>query len=97
MPFQSFFKSIFLKTFHALSRKEQTLITGALEGVRSYLMTGEAPFGLRIKKIHEQGRLKVFEARASADLRVIWVQENEEITFSLIGNHEDARRFIKNF
>jgi len=51
---------------------------------------------LRIKKIYDNGSEKIYEARVSIDLRIVWIKTKEEILFALLGNHEDIKRFIKN-
>lgn len=90
------FKAAFQKAFDALSNEKQTLALKALEAIDLYLKSGQAPYGLRIKKLYESGFAKTFEARVSIDLRIVWVQTKEEIIFSLMGTHDDVRRFIKN-
>jgi len=96
MPLRYYFKSAFQKTFDKLPRDQQALVLKTLESLRGYLEGGTAPFGLRVKKLHDGGPVKTFEARVSADLRLVWVHTTDEIVFALLGKHEDVRRFLKN-
>lgn len=92
MPLRYTFKSAFQKAFDKLPSEKQQLSLKAVEALGHYFKTQEAPYGLRIKKLHE----RTFEARISADLRLVWVQTKDEVIFALLGNHEDVRRFLKN-
>ena len=88
-----FYKPTFLKTFDKLSRKDQELALKTDQLVKEYLNSNKAPFGLRIRQLHKG----IYEARLSDRLRIVWSKENDEITFALLGNHEEVRRFLKNF
>lgn len=96
MPLRSVFKSTFQKAFERLSQENQLLVLKALEALASYFQTGQAPYGLRIKKLHGGSFSKTFEARVSADLRLVWVQTQDEAIFSLLGNHDEVQRFLRN-
>lgn len=96
MPLRSSFKSTFQKAFDKLPRQKQQLVLKALEALTSYFQTGLAPYGLRIKKLYSGGVHKTFEARVSADLRLVWVETEEEAIFALLGNHDEVQRFLKN-
>lgn len=96
MSFQYSFKPPFQKSYEKLTPEKQHLVLKALEAIRHYLSTGEAAFGLRIKKLYDSGLAKTFEARVSLDTRIVWVQSHDKVAFSLLGNHEEVRRFIKN-
>lgn len=96
MPLRYTFKSAFRKAFGQLPVQKQTLALKALEAIRQYLETGTSAHGLGIKKLYDHGHAKTFEARVTIDLRILWVQTEEEAVFALLGNHDDVRRFIKN-
>ena len=53
--------------------------------------------GLRIKKLYESPGGKVFEARISLDLRLIWVEKEKEVWFSIVGSHNVVQRTIRSF
>ena len=87
------YKSAYLKAFDRLDRSDQALVAKADELLREYLATSKAPFGLRIKQL----RSGLFEARVSDRLRIVWVKGADDVSFALLGNHEEVRRFIKRF
>ncbi|MBI2336439.1 MAG: hypothetical protein HYU97_06720 [Deltaproteobacteria bacterium] len=86
------YKSSFVKAFDKLNAKDQELIIATDKLIKTYFETQKASFGLRIKKLHEG----VFEARVNDKLRTVWIMGKDEVVFSLLGNHEDVRRFVKN-
>jgi len=90
------YKKAFLKQFSDLSPEKKTLVWKAIEVLENFRGESVTSHGLAVKKLHETSRWKVFEARAGIDLRVVWVESSEESVFSLIGNHDDVRRFLKN-
>ena len=96
MPRRYFFKTPFQKAFESLPREKQILVTKALEDIRHYLESGQASYGLRIKKLYEGSGGKTFEARVGLDLRIVWVQSKEEVIFSLLGSHNQVKHFLKN-
>ena len=87
----------YLKQFDALSAHDQQLAVQADAEIRQYYQTGAASFGLRIKRLHAGGHGKVFEARVSLALRLLWVQHAESVTFVLIGTHSEVQRFLRSF
>ena len=96
MPLRITFKAAFQKAFDNLPPKKQTLALETLEEVRAYLANQDAPYGLRTKKLYDQTSQKVFEARVSEDLRLVWIQTKEEAIFALIANHNEIKKFLKN-
>ena len=96
MPLRSSFKSTFQKAFDKLPFEKQQLVLKALEVLASYFQSGQAPYGLRIRKLYARGPRKTFEARVSIDLRLVWVQTAEEAIFALLGDHDEVQRFLKN-
>ena len=96
MPTNYRFKPAFQKAFEHLTKEKQLLALKALEALDQYFKEAKAPYGLRIKKLYDGGTQKTFEARVSIDIRIVWVQTKEEIVFTLLGTHDDVRRFIKN-
>ena len=69
---------------------------GSLEAerrVKAYCETSRAPFGLRMKKLG----LATYEARVTGSLRILFIKEKDQITFALIGNHEEVRNYLKSY
>jgi hypothetical protein len=85
------YKKEFIKQFDVYSRQEQDLILEADRQIKDYVKDQNAPYGLRIKNIGKN----VFEARVSKQIRIVWVKQEDMITFALIGSHDEVRRFIK--
>lgn len=61
--------------------------------IKDYLETGKASYGLRVKKI---GRSS-FEGRVSDKVRIIWVKEEDVVSFVVLGNHEEVQRYLRSF
>ena len=96
MPLRFCFKSTFQRAFDNLPAEKQRLVLKALEAPAHYFQSGQAPYGLRIKKLYARGPQKTFEARIGIDLRLVWVQTEEETIFALLGGHDEVQRFLKN-
>ncbi|OGW96867.1 MAG: hypothetical protein A3G33_00345 [Omnitrophica bacterium RIFCSPLOWO2_12_FULL_44_17] len=96
MPLRYVFKAVFQKSFDKITSQEQRLVIKAIEALDSYFKHGKASYGLHIKKLYGSSMGQVYEARISIDLRIVWIQTKEEAIFSLLGGHDDVRRFIKN-
>jgi hypothetical protein len=85
------YKQEFLKTFDKCAKQLQEKILDSIQHVTTFYETQKAAFGLRIKKIGPN----TFEARVSDKIRIVWIKDSFNIYFSLIGNHNEVRRFIK--
>lgn len=96
MPLEFRFKAAFQKAFDQLSDDDELLVSKSLELLQDYFRTGRAPHGLSVKRLYSGSSYQVYEARASARLRLVWLQTKEAVVFCLVRNHEDVRRFIKN-
>lgn len=92
---QFLYKARYLKRFDRFSKHEQALIVETDRQIQAYYMTRQAPFGLRIKLLHTTGTDKIFEARVSQAIRIIWAQRNEEVSFLLVGLHDEVRRYLR--
>lgn len=86
------YKKEFLKKLTLYPVSVQRLILGTDQQIKVYLETHIASYGLRIKKIGPH----TFEARVTDKIRIIWVQKEDFVYFSLLGTHDEVRRFIKN-
>ena len=89
------FKSQFQTAFDKLPKNRQSLTLKALEALQSHFEGKAVSHGLGVKKLYEGAGRKTFEARVTIDLRIVWVETNEEVVFALIGSHDDVRRFLK--
>ena len=91
MPRQVVTKARFLCAYHRLSDADQGLVDSALRHFQDYLQTGQAPVGLGIK--HVGGR--TYELRVNLALRIVYVIEGHEVALSLLGHHDEVRRFLR--
>ena len=91
MPRQIVAKAAFQRAYHHLREADQQLLDSALQQFQHYLKTGEAPVGLGLKRIG--GR--TYEFRVSLALRVVYVLEGACVVLSLLGSHDEVRRFLK--
>ena len=63
--------SRFLEAYDGLSSRDQELVRSADGQIRDYHHTHKAPYGLRIKKLHQRQRESVYEARPAIALRIV--------------------------
>ena len=89
------YKKAYLNRFKHSSAQEKQLIIDADKQIRHYYTTQIASCGLRVKKLYDNGKDKVFEARVSDKIRIVWVESKELISFAIIGSHNEVRRYIK--
>lgn len=82
----------FLRTFKRLDRQRQQ---AAIDTVGSFVAhleeRGRLPIGLGLKKLAKT----YWEIRTSLADRMIFEWQGDQITFRLIGFHDDVRRFLK--
>ena len=91
------YKQRYLKAFDALPRADQQRVVDSLQEITQYLRTGHAPYGLRIKPLYGSAKTRVFEARVSLALRIVWTRQGERVTFVLLGTHDDVQRFLRSW
>jgi len=89
------YKKHFLSAFKNLKTSEQFLLRQTVHQIQAYYQTRHAPYGLRIKKLFQNSEGKVFEARATIALRILWVKGPGLVSFVLLGNHDEVRRYLK--
>lgn len=85
------YKKEFIKHLETYPALLQQLILKTDQEIKTYLATQNAPYGLRIKKIGP----KTFEARVTDRVRIVWVKDNDCVYFTLLGTHDEVRRFIR--
>jgi len=89
------YKRYFLSRFKHLKIPEQFIIRQTVHQIQEYYRTLHAPYGLRIKKLFQSSQGKVFEARPTIALRIIWIEAQGLVSFVLLGNHDEVRRYLK--
>jgi len=91
------YKRRFLKQFDSYDKPVQALIMAAGDGIRRYHTTRHAPYGLRIKKLYDNGIERTYEARVSDKIRIIWVEGGGLCVFVTVGGHDEVRHYITSF
>lgn len=91
MPRQIFVKAGFTQAYGKLVESEQRLVDHALQRFERYLQTNEAPVGLGVKHLGA----RTYEFRAGLSLRIVYVIEEKKIFLSLLGTHDEVRRYLR--
>ena len=89
------YKERYVKRFDRFSRHEQLLILEAGHQIRAYYATRQAPAGLRIKLLYRKNSERVFEGRASQSIRIVWTERGQEVSFVLVGLHDDVTHYLR--
>lgn len=85
--------SSFERSLKKLSPLERTQIAESLEDFNKMLVSGDRPSGLGFKKINHDK----YELRASIRLRVVMKLEGDVYYLVLVGNHDDVRRYLREY
>lgn len=91
------YKKAYLKRFDRFSYDEKELIICTDKQIRNYYATRTTPYSLRIKKLYDKGKDKIFEARVSDKIRILWVESKDLVSFAIVGAHAEVKDFIKGF
>lgn len=83
----------FERSVKRLNHQDKRQLAQGLEVFNTYLLTGQAPFGLRFKKINHDK----YEFRITIKLRVIIKMTENDVYLVLAGNHDEITRYLKNF
>jgi mRNA-degrading endonuclease RelE of RelBE toxin-antitoxin system len=85
------FKSSFDRCFNKLSPQKQKLIQEAIEKLKIFYATRQMSDGLGLKNM----RKNYWEIRASIRDRILFFVQDDIVSFILVGNHDDMRRYLK--
>ena len=91
MARQFVIKASFQRVYDRLAEDERTRVNKALRMLHHYLDTGQAPLGLGVKRVGPG----VYEFRVGLALRGVYVEEGEVLALTLLGSHDEVRRFLK--
>lgn len=86
------FLNSFEGSLQKLSFEEKEQIRKSIHQLIDAFEAQAIPPGLGLKKISPS----LWELRAGLKLRVVFVLEKDLVKWSLVGNHNEVRRFIKN-
>ena len=76
-----------------LNRRTKEQVAAALEKFNDFLVSGRLPAGLGFKKINHDK----YEFRIDLRLRVILKEDKDNFYLVLAGDHEDVKRYLRNF
>ena len=83
----------FERSVKKLSAQDRGKLSSSLEAFHSFLLSGQAAYGFRFKKINHDK----YEFRVGIRLRVIVKVEGDNYYLVLAGNHDEVRRYLRNF
>lgn len=89
------YKKDYLKRFDSCLQREKELVISADKQIRDYYAIHSAPYGLRIKKLCQESKDKIFEARVFDKIRILWVESGDLVVFTVLGKHDEIRKYIK--
>lgn len=83
----------FLKSFRSLPVDRQGRISDALKKLDLLFLKQEKPVGLGLKQL----RHGIWEIRSGLSDRILFRRQSDTIEFLIAGNHDEIRRYLKNF
>lgn len=86
------FKSSFNRCFKKLPPNKQKLVQETIKKLKIFYETRQISHGLGVKNL----RGIYWEIRASLQERILFTLKDNIISFILVGNHDDMRRYLKN-
>jgi mRNA-degrading endonuclease RelE of RelBE toxin-antitoxin system len=83
----------FERSLKKLTPQEKKQAAESLEAFNGMLVSGHFPAGLGFKKINHDK----YELRVSIRIRVVMKSEGDTFYLVLVGNHDEVRRYLKNY
>jgi mRNA-degrading endonuclease RelE of RelBE toxin-antitoxin system len=83
----------FGRSIKTLTPSEKKQLAMGLNAFKDFVFAGKASFGIRLKKINHDK----YEFRVGIRLRVIVKEENDILYLVLVGNHDEVKRYLRNF
>lgn len=85
-------KNSFKRIFRKLSFQKQEQILEAIQALMDYYESGIKTEGLGLKYLRDE----VWEIRSSLKDRILFSLSGDIVTFLIVGNHDDIRRYLRN-
>ena len=79
------------RSFRKLPHATQLRTTEAIDRLLNYFVTGQRPHGLGLKRLHE----RYWEIRIELGIRAMFELSKDRLTFIIVGNHNDIRRWLR--
>ncbi len=92
---QFFYKERYLRRFDRFPAEEQARILEADQRIQAFYANRQTPHGLGIKLLHVKGGDKIFEARASRSIRIIWAKRDDMVSFVFVGLHDEVKNYLR--
>lgn len=89
------YKASFYRTFDKYSMEEQDNIFSTIKHLIQSIERKQLPKGLGMKLLRSKSRL--WEARVSDDIRVVFRYQSDLLEFGVVGNHNEIKRYLRNF
>ena len=89
------FKESFYRTFDKYSIDTQEKISSKIERLIKSIERNQISKGIGMKLLRSKSRL--WEARVSDDIRIIFRYKSDLLEFGIVGNHNEIKRYLKNF
>ena len=80
----------FDRSFDDLDPKSQNRVVRAVDSLLEYFETGKKPQGLGLRKLRDP----YWEIRAGLKIRIIFSLEGDLLSFILVGDHSDIKRYL---
>ncbi len=81
----------FERSIKSLTADQKELLAKGLESFNQYLLTGQAAYGFRLKKINHDK----YEFRINIRLRLILKKDDDGYYLVVAGDHNEVRRYLR--
>lgn len=85
------YKPSFLRTLRSLEHQQQLKTERAILALMDYFQSGQRTEGLGLKQL----RKPYWEIRVGLDTRIMFLLEGDLVSFIIVGDHNDIRRYLK--
>lgn len=85
------FKSSFDRCYKKLPPIEQDAVDKAIKDLKKFFSNDVQKEGLGLKRLW----WKFWEIRASIKIRLLFLFEGDNISFVIVGNHDDIRKYLE--
>ncbi len=85
------YKSSFDRSYKKLALADQYAIDDTIENLKIFYSSGVKTKGLGIRRL----KWDFWEIRASIRIRVLFIFQQDTISFIVVGNHDEIRKYLK--
>ena len=84
-------KNSFKRIFRKLPEERQDQVLEAIQALINFYESGTKVGGLGLKRLRDD----IWEIRSSLKDRILFSFNEDIVTFIIVGNHNDVRRYLK--